>query len=64
MKNEQILNDLKDLYHILDGTIDGHSWGEETTGTSKVSLKDLIDIENRVENLIKKYDKEWNPFGV
>jgi len=51
----EVRHDLEEFMKGIDGRIDGHSWGTQETGKSKVSIEDLQEIYNEIEEIFKKH---------
>ena len=51
----EVRHGLEEFMKGIDGRIDGHSWGAQETGKSKVSIEDLQEIYDEIEEIFKKH---------
>jgi hypothetical protein len=55
---EEIKKDLQELIRKIEGKVDGLSFGEENSGVSKVSIKELEEIQSDIETIFNRYFRE------
>ena len=58
-KLNKLLLALEELSAFIEGAIEGHSWGQGFTGTSKIDISDLEEIKTKIDIIIDKFKKDY-----